>query len=244
MQRGEDSGGSWIMKKISIVLAVMLLAGVANAGPIYDMEVSGLYASGDYVTVICATVTAVGTYGCAIAEAPFAMGNSTWVYLGSGHTTLVGDIVTVTAPYLEYYDLTELDVGHYLASDPPATIETVGVCEVMPDPIMITAADIMAAPEHYESCMVWLTDGFNISEILTYGEWHATAVGGTQIRFDDYWYDESGLAVGQCADWAIGMWTYSYENFKIHPVVDGFPVVDCVVSADEMSLDSIKALYR
>lgn len=232
------------MKKISIVLALMLLAGVANAGPIYDMEVNGAYAIGDYVTVVCATVTAVTDYGCAIAEAPFAMGNSTWVYLGAGHTAVVGDIVTVTAPYAEYYDLTELDVGHYLTADPPATFAKVGVCTEMPAPIMIRAADIMAAPEHYESCMVWLSDGFNVSEILTYGEWKATAVGGTEIHFDDTWYDETGLVVGNCADWAVGMWTYAFGAFRINPFVDGFPVVDCAVGTDAVSLDSIKALYR
>ena len=232
------------MKKISIVLAVMLIAGVANAGPIYDMEVGGLYAEMDYVTVICATVTAVSTYGCAIAEAPFEMGNSTWVYLGSGHTAVVGDIVTVTAPYTEYYDLTELDVGHYLTADPPATFETVGICTEMPAPIYITAHDIMAAPEHYESCMVWLIDGFHVSEILSYGEWYAMSTTLVQVRFDDYWFDETGLAVDQCANWAVGMWTYAYSNFKLHPLVDGFPAMDCTVATDEMTLDSIKALYR
>ncbi|MBU8869606.1 MAG: hypothetical protein KOO60_01910 [Gemmatimonadales bacterium] len=233
------------MKRITIVLAIMLMAGVANAGPIYDMEVGGLYAEGDYVEVVCATVTAVTEYGCAIAEVPFGMGNSTWVYLGSGHTTLVGDIVTVNAPYTEYYDLTELDVGHNTVDPGVATFVTVGVCTEMPAPIFITAAEIMAAPEHYESCMVWITDGFHVTELLTYGEWSADShEDGTQIRFDDYWFDETVLAVADCANWAVGMWTYAYSNFKLHPTVDGFPAVQCAVASDETSLDAIKALYR
>lgn len=233
------------MKRISIVLAVLLMAGIAQAGPIYDMEVGGLYVEGDYVDVVCATVTAVTNYGCAIAEAPFGMGNSTWVYLGSGHTVAVGDIVTVHAPYYEYYELTELDVGHYMDPAGTATIEVVGTCTVMPDPIYITAAEIMAAPEHYESCMVWLTDGFHVTELLTYGEWVAVSdTDGTAIRFDDYWFDETGLAVNNCANWAVGMWTFAYGAFKIHPTIDGFPAVDCAVATDVTTLDSVKALYR
>lgn len=233
------------MKRIAIVISVLMLAGVAFGGPIYDVEVGGLYAEGDYVSVSCATVTAVATYGCAIAEAPFQMGNSIWVYLGSGHTIQVGDIVTVYAPYTEYYDLTELDVGHYTTADPAATIEVVGTCTVLPDPIYITAAEIMAAPEHYESCIVFLTDGFLVTELLSYGEWYgASYEDGTVIRFDDYWFDESVLSVNDCANWAVGMWTFAYGEFKIHPFEDGFPAVDCAVATDPMTIDSVKALYR
>jgi len=233
------------MKKFAIVLVAMLIAGSAIAGPIYDMEVNGLYAEGDYVTVICATVTAVSTYGCAIAEAPFAMGNSTWLYLGSGHPVVVGDIVNVTAVYTEYYDLTELDVGHYDDPDGTAVYEVVGTCTTMPDPIYITAAEIMANPEHYESCMVFLTDGFHVSELLSYGEWTAYSdTDGTVIGFDDYWFDETTIAVDDCANWAVGMWTYAYGAFKLHPNVDGFPAVNCAVATDEMTMDSVKALFR
>ncbi|MGD9546850.1 MAG: hypothetical protein AB7V45_04780 [Candidatus Krumholzibacteriia bacterium] len=233
------------MKSLLAIIALLTLAAPALAGPIYDMEVGGLYAEGDYVTVVCATVTAVTAYGCAIAESPFQMGNSTWVYLGAGHTAQVGDIVTVYAPYFEYYELTELDVGHYTTAVPAATFTKVGVCTIMPDPIPLTAAAIMAAPEHYESCIVWLTDGFLVTDILTYGEWLADShETGTQIYFDDYWFDETGLMVGDCANWALGMWTYNFGAFKLEPFVDGFPPVDCTVDAERSSLGGIKALFR
>ena len=230
------------MRKIAIVLSIMLAAGMATAGPIYDVEVNGLYAEGDYVLVECATVTAVTDYGVAIAEAPFQMGNSIWVYAGSGHGLNVGDIVTVNAPYTEYYDLTELDYGHNTET---ATLDVVGVCTTMPDPIYITAAEIMANPEHYESCMVFLTDGFHVTEFFSYGEWAATShEDGTVIRFDDYWFDDTTLAVDDCANWAVGMWTYSYGIFELHPQVDGFPLVDCTVATEDVTMDQVKALYR
>ena len=67
---------------------------------------------------------------------------------------------------------------------------------------------------------------------------------GTKVRFDDYWFDETVLAVGDCVDWAVGMWTYAYGAFKLHPNVDGFPTTDCAVATEEMTMDSIKALFR
>ena len=116
------------MKKIAIVLSALLMAGAAFGGPIYDLEVGGMYAVGDYVLVECATVMAVTDNGMAISETPFGVGNSVWVYVGSGHEFAVGDIVTVYAPYEEYHDLTELNVGYNLTADPPAYATKVGVC--------------------------------------------------------------------------------------------------------------------
>lgn len=233
------------MKALLAACLIIALAGSAQAGAIYDLEVGGAYAPGDYVTVLCATVTAVTAYGCAIAEAPFQMGNSTWVYLGAGHTAQVGDIVTVTGVYAEYYELTELDVGHYTAATPPASFTKVGVCTTMPDPIFITAAAIMADPEHYESCIVWITDGFLVTSILTYGEWLADShETGAQIYFDDYWFDETVLAPGVCANWAKGMWTYNFGAFKLEPFADGFPLIDCAVDTEPTSLGHVKALFR
>ena len=233
------------MKALLTILIALALAGAANAGAIYDLEVGGAYAVGDYVEVVCATVTAVTAYGCAIAEAPFQMGNSTWVYLGAGHTAQVGDIVTVNGVYAEYYELTELDVGHYTAAVPPATFTKVGVCTTMPAPIGITAAAIMADPEHYESCIVQITDGFLVTSMLTYGEWLADShEDGTEIYFDDYWFNETVLSPGICANWALGMWTYSFGAFKLEAFADGFPLVDCAVDNVATSMGAVKALFR
>lgn len=234
------------MKRLALAILLTMIAFGAQAGTIYDLEVGGVYAEGDYVEVICGVVTASATYGCAVAEAPFGVGNSTWVYLGSGHIAQVGDIVNVYGVYAEYYDLTEIDVGHYTGADPAAYFNVVGTCVEMPAPIYVTAAEIMAAPEHYESCIVWITDGFIVDALpSSYGEWTAQShEDGTSINFDDYWYDESVLDAGVCADWAIGMWTYSYSAFKLEPFADGFPVVNCVVDSQSETWGGVKSLYR
>ena len=84
-----------------------------------------------------------------------------------------------------------------------------------------------------------------MSALLSYGEWTAYSdTDGTVIGFDDLWFDESGLNIDDCANWATGMWTYAYGAFKLNPVVDGFPAVNCAVATDEMTMDSVKALFR
>ena len=233
------------MKRLAIALLLTIVAFSAQAGPIYDLEVDGVYTEGDYVEVICAVVTASATYGVAIAEVPFGMGSSTWVYLGYGHGTEVGAIVNVYGVYAEYYELTEIDVAHFEGEDGDAYFTVVGTCTDMPAPIYMTAAEIMAAPEHYESCIVWITDGFMIDAMLANGEWTALShEDGTSMIFDDYWYDETTLSVDLCANWAIGMWTYSYGAFKLEAFADGFPVLECVVPSESETWGGVKSLYR
>ena len=233
------------MKRLALALLLTMVAFGAQARPIYDLEVGGLYTEGDYVEVICAVVTASATYGVSIAEDPFGMGNSTWVYLGYGHGTEVGSIVNVYGVYAEYYGLTEIDVGHYDGTDGDAYFNVVGTCTEMPAPIYITAADIMAAPEHYESCIVWLTDGFHVATAPDGGEWTAYShETGATITFENYWYDESTIVVDQCANWALGMWTFNWDEFKIAVFEDGFPVVDCAVDAESETWGGLKSLYR
>jgi hypothetical protein len=232
------------MRSIVTAIALVSLASAALAGPIHDVQ-TGVYAEGDYVNVVCAVVTASATYGVAIAEAPFGVYDSVWVYLGSGHGVAVGSIVNVYGVYEEYYDLTEINVGYYTSADPAAFCTVVGTCTEMPDPLVVSAEAIMADPEPYESCIVWLRDGFSVTEILTYGEWKAVSItSGQEIYFDDYWYDETVLAVDDCANWALGMWTYSYGLFKLEPFADGFPLVGCAVGTEPHTFGQIKSMFR
>ena len=233
------------MKKLAIVLTLLLCAGAVQAGPIYDLQIGGAYVEGDYVMVPGAVVTAVATYGCVITKAPYGPGNSVWVYLGAGHTAQIGDLADVYGVYDEYYDLTELNVADYIASDPAAYFLVIGTADV-PSPLVVTAAEIMADPEPYESSIVWISDGFIVTELLTYGEWKAISNedGTTVIWFDDYWYDETVLNVGDCANWALGMWTYSFDVWKLEPFEDGFPLTGCAVPSEQHSFGHVKGLYR
>ena len=235
------------MKKLAIVMTLLLCAGAVQAGPIYDLQIGGAYVEGDYVNVICAVVTASATYGVAVAETPFGPGNSVWVYLGYGHGLVEGDIVNVYGVYEEYYDeLTEINVYNYTSADPAAYCTVVGTCAELPPPIVVTAAQIMADPEPYESSIVWIRDGFVVTELLSYGEWSAISYedGSTVILFDDYWYDETVLAVDDCANWGIGMWTESFGAYKLEAFADGFPLTGCAVPAEQETFGGVKAMYR
>jgi len=234
------------MRKFAIVLLLTLSAGAAQAGIICDVQ-SGLVPEGDYVEVVCAVVTAVHTYGCSVAESPFGPCNYIWVYLGSGHTAVVGDIVNIGGYYEEYYDLSEINVGAHAAADPASYFDVVGTCDELPAPIVVTATEILADSELYESCNVLISDGFIITEAPTsYGEWFAMSHEDPAaiVMFDDYWFDVSGVEVGQCYNNATGMWTYNFSAFKLEVFADGFPPVECSVGTQETTLGSIKALYR
>jgi hypothetical protein len=232
------------MKKLAIMLLLGLCAVSAQAGTIYDIQIGGLYAPGDVVTAF-GIVYAVADNGVWIIESPFGPGNGIWVYLDSGHPFVVGDMLEITADYTEYYDLSELDAAGYDDVSDTDWITWMGNMAV-PAPLYLTAAEAMADPELYEGNYVFLTDGFQVIEMLTYGEWKALAIEDltTVIWFDDVMYDESGLSPGVCFNHAIGAWTYSFGNYKMLPLADGIPIVGCTVKTKQATFGSIKGMYR
>ncbi len=229
------------MKKMAMFLIIGLCFGTANAGVIHDLQIGEMYTEGDWILVEGAVVTASAYYGVAIAEEPYGPGNSVWVYLGSEHGILVGDLVNCYGVYEEYYDLTEINVKDY---EPDSFFDVFSTGPV-PPPIAVSAGDIMTDPEPFESSIVLLPDGFIVTEMLSYGEWTAdTYSSRTTIHFDDFWFDETVLDVGICAQNATGMWTYSYGAFKLEPFADGFPIDDCWINNETITFGAIKAMYR
>jgi len=231
------------MKKLAIALLVVFCAAAANAGTIYDIQIGGSYTPGDIVQAE-GVVTAVAYNGVWITEAPFGPGNGIWVYLGSGHTFVEGDVLQIQGEYKEYYDLSEIDAGGYDDVPPTATVVLVGTAAV-PAPLYLTAADIMADPEPYEGNVVFLTDGFQVQEFLSYGEWlaHSNDL-VTVIQFDDTMFDETVLALHNCFDNVVGPWHYSFSNYKLLPLADGLTVVDCAVGTETTTFGAVKSLYR
>lgn len=231
------------MKKFALALLMVICATGASAGVIHDIQIGGLYTPGDIVTAT-GVVAAVAYDGVWIAEAPYGIGNGIFVYLGSGHTFVLGEVLEVTADYKEYYDLSELGADGY-DDDPATDTVTVMGTDVVPAPLYVTAADIMADPEPYEGNVVFLTDGFQVTELLSYGEWNATALGsGAVIGYDDVMFDETVLVLGSCYDNSVGPWHYSFGAYKQLPLEDGLTVGDCAVSSESTSFGTLKALYR
>lgn len=218
------------MRKL-LMLAIMLIAGSAFAGAIYDMN-TGVYLEGDIVTVDYAVVTAIRDAGFSCTENANGPYGAVWVYVGTGNVTVVlGDEISMTGEYVEYYGLTEMKNL--------TDLTVLGNAPVAPAPLL--GSELNADHEAYESAVIVLTEQFVIVEILNYGMWSAENAGGDLVLFDDYWYDESGLAVDDCFVNITGMFTYSYDEFKMNPFEDGME--ECSVAAEAKTFSSLKALY-
>jgi hypothetical protein len=230
-----------IMKKIALACFIALIAAGAQAGVIEDIQ-TGMAEIGTLQTPCDVVITAVGPSGIWVAEAPYGANNGIWVYMGSDATDglMAGDIVCICGEYKEYYDLSEIDI---VSAGLYGSVVKTGTMAV-PMPSYVTAADLMADPEPWESCVITIVDGMEVTnEDLGFGEWEATALDGTPIRFDDVFY-EGEILLGQCFNNATGVYTYSFSNFKLLPFADGMALTDCMVDTEGKSLSSLKALYR
>ncbi len=228
------------MKRFALVFVLLLVALAAQsvtAATIFDIQ-NGMYAEGDTLTVTGVTVVATRYNGIWVAEAPFGAYNGIWVYMGST-TNVPGDIVDVTGVYAEYYGLTELN-----ASGGSVVVTGSGA---VPAPTVLSAASLMADPEPWESCQVTISDGMSVietSDVLGHGYWTCQMLDGTVVNFDDYFYDDTTVLLGQCYNNATGIWEYTWSQFRMEPFVDGYPLVDCVVADEAVSFGSVKSLFR
>jgi len=222
------------MKRIAIALLIVLMAASAQAATIFDIQ-NGVFAEGDLVDLSGVVVTAVRSGGVYVAEAPYGPYNGIWCYGQEGF--VVGDVLDIVGgEYTEYYDLSEV-----LTAD--ATVTLVGSGTVV-EPYVVDAATLFGDPEPYESCLVKVSDGMMVSSIGDYGMWFADANDGTVVTFDDYFFDDTTVLVGDCYNSVVGIMDYSYSEWKLHPLEDGVELVDCTVATEAVNLESIKALYR
>ena len=229
------------MKKLLLSVLLLALAGSAGAGVIYDLN-TGVFTVGDIVDAPDLVVTAVRYNGFAATELPAGPYTAVWVYSGSGSTAdlVPGDVVSITAgTYEEYYDLTELN----LLTNGGSFVET---GTYAPPMVTFTLSDIMADPEPWESHYVTLTDAFSVvTAPSSYGEWDSKSWdSGLVITNDDYWFDDSTIALWDCYIGVTGMFTYAYGAFRMQPFADGITEIDCSVTTEETSFGAVKALYR
>lgn len=230
------------MRKFAIAIMVVMLAAAAQAGVIADIQ-QGVYNEGDQVEVIGAISMGVTYNGAFITELPVGPYSGIWVYLGSGHTVVDGDVVNVQGVYEEYYDLSEINAGDgaYAVTDNVP----------MPAPFSLTGAEYAVDPEVFEGVAICITDGFMVTGEQNeegewpFGEWYATTIeSGVEIKFDDYWFDDTTVLPGACYNYACGCLTYSYGEYKLEAYADGIVFVDCTVPTESTTLSEVKALFR
>ncbi len=224
------------MRKLLLVALTLLVSTSAFAGVIYDLN-TGVYAQGDLVTA-SGTITAVRYNGFSMTELPAGPYTGVWVYCGDASAFAIGDEVTITdGEYTEYYDLSEI-----IQTD-LALIAVTGNAPIAP--MVMTVADAAVDYEPWESGFIIFTDGFWVTELLSYGEWSSRSYDSSiNLINDDYFFDESGLEVEMCYDGVTGVMLYSYGQFKMNPLADGLVIGDCVIANDDVSFGAVKALYR
>lgn len=225
------------MKKLLLVALALIVSTSAFAGVIYDLN-TGVYADGDLVTAT-GTITALSNNGFSMTELPAGPFTAVWVYCGDASSFVIGDDITITdGEYTEYYDLSEIiqtDLG---------LITLNGNAPIAP--LEMTVADAAVDFEQWESGFVNFTDGFQITEILSYGQWNALSTDNvTVLLHDDYFFDDSVLDVDMCYDGVTGIMLFNYGEFKMNPMADGLVVGDCgTIANDDVSFGSVKAMYR
>lgn len=223
------------MKRIAIALLFVLIAAGAQAATIFDIQ-NGMYADLSIVDLTGVTVTAVRYNGVYVAEAPYSAYNGIWLYGPVGFVE--GDVIDVVGGlYKEYYDLSEIETG-------AAVVTLTGTGPVVA-PFMVDYATLLLDPEPFESCLITITDGMMVDTIGSYGQWTAMTLDGDVVNFDDYFFDETTVVLGDCYNSVTGIWDYSYSMWKMNPLADtGVELTDCTVATDAISFEGVKALYR
>ena len=146
-----------------------------------------------------------------------------------------GDVLDLVGVYSEYKDLTAIIAQGWTM---------VGQVEV--PQLYATAAELMSDPEAWESCVLQVTDGLIVNEILPDGDWVVVSFedGITNVRLDPYWYDPSDVELGQCYNNATGMFIFHEGAYCLKVFPDGLTLTDCTVDAAPISFGAVKSLYR
>ena len=233
------------MKNVVIVTLLVLMSAsavLAQSIPTTIPDIrAGLVPENSQVDVTGGTVvvTAVRYNGFACTDLAAGPYTAIWVYTGAAPAVVAGDVIDiVNGEYKEYYDLSEIDMNTFAG-----TVSVVGTAPV--PSFVMSLTDLMVDQEAWESHVFTITDGFTVTELLSYGEWNAVSYfTGLVLLHDDYFFDETTLAIGDCYAGVTGLLSYSFGAYKMNPLVDGLVEVDCSISNEDVSFGQLKASFR
>lgn len=230
------------MKHLVIVPLLLLIAAVAAAGTIIDLQTGG-YAEGDAVTVSGAVVTGSLPQGFFISEDPNAPYAGIYVYTNGFHSVVTGDLVDVKGLYEESFGVSRLNVQ----ADATGFVTDLGehAGEIMP--MFVTVHELTVNAEAYESCYVSIIDPMQVVSMPDgNGHWTAESQlpGGDILTFDDAWYDAGTVMLEDCYCCASGIYSYGSGVFKLKAFADAICIIDCSVDAESMSISEVKTLFR
>lgn len=237
------------MRKLALALLAVsaLTAGLAHAQgcptstSIHTLQMNSPVGVNSLVTPCNAIVTAVRSSGFFVSQAPHGAWDAIWVYF-PGHTFVAGDVVSICGVFKEVCGLSTIDIP---AGGVYGYVLKTGTAAV-PPVNYVTAADLMTSPEQWESVTIMITDGMSVPAgfSLGSGQWNVDALDGTDLIFDDFWYNFANVMEGQCYNNATGILHDACGTFMFEPFSDGIALTNCAVNAEEISLGRIKALFR
>lgn len=244
------------MRKLALAFLAIsaLTAGFAHAQgcptstSIHTLQMNSPVGVNTLVTPCNAIITAVRPDGIYVSQAPHGAWDAIWVYWpghtysGSGGVAAPGDVVSICGVFKEVCGLSTIDIpgaGVY------GYVLKTGTAPV-PPVNYVTAADLMASPEQWESVTIMITDGMTVPVGFSLGSgmWAVDALDGTNLVFDDFWYNFGSVVEGQCYNNATGILHDACGTFMLEPFVDGIPIVNCTVDAESISLGTLKATFR
>ena len=154
----------------------------------------------------------------------------------------VGDELVLSGTINEYYSFTQI-VDISLSE----TVSSGNIIEPTPLSASNLTTDCSESSEMYESMLVKLTD-ITLQSVNEFGTWTATDGSGSTFLLDDYYFDgtdvdtngypsfPSTFQVGSTFENVVGVFTYSYNEFKVSPrnILDFNyeGVSDCVADGD------------
>jgi cytosine/adenosine deaminase-related metal-dependent hydrolase len=167
---------------------------------------------GAVVTISDVVVTGVRTgAGFFVQDAGLAEYGGLYVYDFGDNTVSVGDVVTVTGTYEEYYGLTELT---------SPTVSVTGTA-VVPDPIAVDACDVGTGGSRAEALEAMLLVVEDVTVTTTNpddpSDYDEFEVDGC-LRVDDFLWDDLDQPAGFPSYVSItGVLNYSFDNAKLAP---------------------------
>jgi len=222
------------MKK-ALLAALLMVAATAAWGATPGEIRAGAVEEGTSVELSGVVVTSVLHSSFTVTALPAGPDQALWVMTDPDPMVAVGDVLDLRGVYIEYKDITTIWAHGWTVVD-----------QIDPPTMYATAAQLMGEPERYESCVLQVTDGLIVVEILPEGDWIVVSFedGTTLVRLNAYWFDPSIVFAGQCYNNATGLFTYHEGEFLLKVFPDGLALTDCTVDNDDVSFGSIKALYR
>jgi hypothetical protein len=183
---------------------------------VYDVR-TGAYAEEDLVELPNLVVTSPDSgSGFFVQDQSGSEYAGIWVYYGgvsafgeTGAGVALGDAVTISGQYIEYYELSEIEILD------AAGISVTGTGSV-PSPVTLTDADLgdAATAEKYESMLVTV-ESVAVSADRGSGEW----LWGSNVITHDKFFDaeELGLLIGSTAESITGNLNYNFSEYKLEP---------------------------